>query len=56
MRNEGKGKIFSQYDDIVDNVSPCGSMVEQRPPKPKVEGSIPFTDAFFIFFMNFEEL
>ena len=23
-------------------------MVEQRPPKPKVEGSIPFMDAFFI--------
>ena len=27
--------------------SPCSSMVEQRPPKPKVEGSIPFMDAFY---------
>ena len=26
--------------------SPCSSMVEQRPPKPKVVGSIPITDAF----------
>lgn len=28
-------------------------MVEQRPPKPKVEGSIPFTDAFLLFSLHF---
>ena len=27
--------------------SPCSSMVEQRPPKPKVVGSIPIMDAFY---------
>lgn len=35
----------------------CSSMVEQRPPKAKVEGSIPFTDVFLLiidWFMNFK--
>ena len=39
--------IFNK--NIKNDRSLCGSMVEQRPPKPKVEGSIPFTDVFIYF-------
>ena len=33
---------------VKDKPSSCSSMVEQRPPKPKVGGSIPLMDAFFL--------
>ena len=45
--------IFVHRDRKVRKViegqrSPCSSKVEQRPPKPKVEGSSPFMDVFYL--------
>ena len=47
FRYEDSSNCTSREMRVICQASSCSSMVEQRPPKPKVGGSIPLMDAFF---------